>query len=412
MNLLERFESALPEKTKRHLRRLGELAGEAYLVGGPLRDLLLGRAVSDFDVVVRDGVEVARTFASEEGLNVAVVYASFGTATVFTPEGTRFDLVTARRERYPGPGALPVVEPGSFEEDLRRRDFTINALAMSLRVEDFGEIWDVVGGVDDLRNGIVRALHPHSFVDDPTRIFRAYRFAERFCFGVEPQTEGWIRASVAYVGRLSGARVRNELKALLREPRRVNAFRRLHELGALNALAEPCPFDATTLDRWERLEKRLSLADAEPFLLAWFGRWPPEHAIRVARWLNLEAPTTQALRLVLERWEKVRDALRRPETPPHLWYRLLSGLSENALFAIGSDEDENAFYTLRSQYERFKDVLRLVTGEDVLAIGVPPGPEVQHLLDAALDAQLDGEIRTRSEALEFLRRELLRRPHR
>jgi tRNA nucleotidyltransferase (CCA-adding enzyme) len=412
VNLSERFESALPESTKQWLRRLGELASDAHLVGGPLRDLLLNRPVVDFDIVVHDGITVARAFASDEGLTVSKTHASFGTATVLAPDGTRFDFVTARRERYPSPAVLPMVEPGSLEDDLRRRDFSINALAMCLHPDDFGDVRDAVNGLDDLRNGVVRALHPLSFIDDPTRIFRAYRFAERFGFTLEPQTETWIRASVrdGHLARLSGARVRHELVTLLREPRRVDAFRRLRDLGALDALAEPCPCDDATLDGWDRLERRLpsGRSDMEPFVLAWFSRWSTDRALRVAAWLNLDAPTAQAIRAVSERREDAYRAASDPTTPRSVWHRLLADLTENVVFALASDWDDGSFDALRRHYADARDARRLVTGDDLLAIGMAPGPNMRCVLDATFEAQLDGRIRTREEALDFARQESLR----
>lgn len=199
--------------------RTAARAAAAYAVGGPVRDLLRGEPSRDADIAVDgDAVGVARRLAKVLGGGRVVVHRAFGTAVV-RAGGVRVDLAATRSERYPHPAALPVVSPAGIDADLARRDFTVNALAAGLSGPRAGELLDPFDGRSDLAAGTIRILHPGSFRDDPTRIFRAARYAARLGFALDPETEERARAAVAegLVGELSGARVRADLVALLEE---------------------------------------------------------------------------------------------------------------------------------------------------------------------------------------------------
>ena len=197
-------------------------AGErVYLVGGTVRDILLGVPSLDVDVVVEgDAVAVAGRLAEALGGSLTA-HGRFGTAVVDRGDGSHVDVVTARRETYPEPAALPVVEPGTIEDDLRRRDFTVNALAASLAPDGFGALVDPCGGRADLAAGTIRVLHERSFVDDPTRIVRAVRYESRFGFRMDAATETLARAAVdaGLLGLLTPTRLGDELVTLLAEDR-------------------------------------------------------------------------------------------------------------------------------------------------------------------------------------------------
>jgi len=196
---------------------------KAYIVGGPVRDKLLGIAGGDLDFVVEgDGIKFA------EALNNALkgrikIYRAFGTATIKL-KGERVDVVTARKETYKYPGAYPDVKPGTIKDDLFRRDFTINAMAMSMNKKSFGELVDFYGGKKDLKKGIIRVLHDKSFIDDPTRIFRAVRFSVRFGFKIELHTKKLIKGALldGLLREVNTGRIRKEIELLLKEkkPRR------------------------------------------------------------------------------------------------------------------------------------------------------------------------------------------------
>ena len=224
---------ALPglERVFEAVQAVGESFEGVYLVGGAVRDLLMDEPSFDVDIAVEgDGIAFGRALAAALGGRV-VPHDKFGTAVVLH-DGGRIDVATARTEFYDYPGALPAVEQASIREDLYRRDFTINALAVSLKGEDFGRLVDFFGGLRDLEAGVVRVLHNLSFIDDPTRLFRALRYENRYGFRMEAHTQGLARACVEMelVGELSSARLRDELEALLSEDEVAGTLRRLGEL--------------------------------------------------------------------------------------------------------------------------------------------------------------------------------------
>src|SRR2546425_10643522 len=213
----------LPSKIFNRLREIGALAdamdASAYLVGGLVRDLLLGQTNLDVDIAVEgDAMTFARRLADRYGAGLKI-FEKFGTALVVFPDGFKLDVATARCESYAHPTALPTVKPSSIKDDLYRRDFTINALAIRLTVRRFRELVDFYGGLRDLEHKVIRVLHSRSFVDDPTRVFRAIRFEQRFGFRIEKHTLTLLKEAAAsdLVHRLSGPRLRNEVMRLLSE---------------------------------------------------------------------------------------------------------------------------------------------------------------------------------------------------
>ncbi|MGH2524794.1 MAG: CCA tRNA nucleotidyltransferase, partial [Anaerolineales bacterium] len=232
------MEERLPGPRRALLARVGHLAATqqlpVYLVGGFVRDLLLGLSPTDFDFVVEGPAPaLARLVARELGGEVTV-HAPFGTATWFSPEGAVIDFASARTERYPQPAALPVVSaPAPISADLSRRDFTINALAVRVDGVYYGQLLDPHHGQADLAAGIVRVLHPHSFQDDPTRLFRAVRYEQRLGFRIAPETVPLIPGSWAALAALTGDRIRHEFEMIFREPNVVPMLARLAELEVL-----------------------------------------------------------------------------------------------------------------------------------------------------------------------------------
>lgn len=206
-----------------------------YLVGGIVRDWLLGRVNTDLDLVIEgDAIAFANRMQQEYGGSV-LPHDRFGTAKWTTSNG-EIDFVTARSETYAAPAALPTVTAGLMIDDLRRRDFSINTLALRLDGDHLGELVDLFNGKADLTAGVVRVLHEDSFVDDPTRIFRAVRYEQRLGFQIEPQTLTWLQRDKHGIARLSGDRVRHEIEYILNEPLRVAMLARLDALDVLAQL--------------------------------------------------------------------------------------------------------------------------------------------------------------------------------
>ncbi len=257
------------------LRELGNLADEdgqsLYLVGGVVRDLLLKRENWDLDLTVEgDGIAFARLVADRYGAGLAV-FERFATARLVFPDGLKMDIATTRRESYAQPAILPMVQPASIEEDLYRRDFTINAMAMQLNPGQFGRLLDPYGGQRDLRARTIRVLHSGSFQDDPTRIFRAIRFEQRFGFHLERTTLRLLAqaASTNLIQQLSGPRLQNEILLLFAERDPVRAIARLAQLKLLRFLHRRLCY-TTNVKR---------TVTAVPKALAWWTRRFPDSAI-------------------------------------------------------------------------------------------------------------------------------------
>lgn len=292
----------LPAEHVRLLREIGSLAGRcglpAYLVGGPVRDTLLGRPSHDMDVTVEgDAQALARLLAETLGASLTL-HERFGTAVVELPDW-HIDVVTARRETYPSPGALPVVEAADLAADLQRRDFTYNAMAVRLD-HDQGLLVDPHGGLADLRSRITRGLHERTFLDDPTRIVRAARYVARFEAPLEPETARWLQAAIEdrVEGTVTGQRLWGELWRLLAGPGMPEAVGLLQQWGFAQrlGLAEASPDDLRLL---ESAAEALSATGADvaraalgllsgprlPFLIEYFGLsaaelpWPPDLAM-------------------------------------------------------------------------------------------------------------------------------------
>jgi tRNA nucleotidyltransferase (CCA-adding enzyme) len=217
-----------------------EMGFSAYVVGGLVRDLFLRRETLDLDVVIEgDGLAFASRFAADHGARLTL-YKRFKTANLVLPDGPEIDVATARTEIYDHPAALPLVRPGSIEDDLFRRDFSINTLAVCLNPKYFGDLLDPFGARDDIEGKLIRVLHDRSFIDDPTRMFRAVRFEKRFAFMIEDGTISLIdeALSAGLVERLSGYRIASELRLILREENPLPIVRRLEGLGLLSPVRE------------------------------------------------------------------------------------------------------------------------------------------------------------------------------
>jgi tRNA nucleotidyltransferase (CCA-adding enzyme) len=357
------------------LDRLAERPG-VHLVGGAVRDLLLGRTPGDVDVVIEEGDagEVAATLGGPVRR-----HDRFGTASVEV-DGRTYDVARARGERYARPGALPEVHPASLAEDLRRRDFTVHTWALGLGAPAPGRLRSAPGADEDLAAARLRVLHPGSFADDPTRLLRLARYAGRLGFAVEPETEALARAAVAggALGTVSGPRVGNELELLARDPRADDGFRVLHALGIDEAVAPGFGLRGDLAERALallpgdgspavlRLGAALRGVEDAGALLARLG-WPAERvrAVRTAR----EAPDDLAGRPA----STVAERLWTPEQAA------LAG-------ALGGEAEA------RRWLDELRHVSLAIGGDDLLAAGLAEGPAIGRILRELHALRLDGEL--------------------
>ncbi|MCS6317170.1 MAG: CBS domain-containing protein, partial [Nitrospira sp.] len=374
---------------------LGERLGySAYVVGGFVRDLLLGIDNLDVDFVVEgDGIAFARALAKERAGRVKV-HERFGTAVVWLPNGFKLDVATARTEYYEYPTALPTVEQSSIKKDLYRRDFTINTLAVRLNPRAFGQLIDFYGGQRDLKERLIRVLHSLSFVEDPTRVFRAIRFELRFDFHLSKETLALIKGAVKMelFHRLSGQRLLDELRFLFSERTPRQAVRRLADLDLLR-------FIHPTLTWSNRLDRRLVDVEAA---LDWYKLSSFERKLN--GWLVFamalaEVMPDQAVREMLERFpftEAERGAItaarfftqpicralsRRAPLRPSETVALLAGLADETLvFLLAKNGSASAKRNLSLYLTTYRNVKPTLTGKALQALGVKPGPLYRTIL--------------------------------
>lgn len=384
-----------------------------YLVGGPVRDLLLGNPITDLDLVVEgDAWPIAAAFEALTGGRLTR-HAQFRTAAIeVEADGRPFviDFVTARRERYPAPAALPVVTPSNIRDDLFRRDFTINTLALRLDSSGAIDLLDLFGGLADLQGGILRALHAASFIDDPTRMLRGARFAGRLAFEPEAWTRSLIDGAIkqGLIERTTPQRILREIELTLQEP-------------------EP-----------ERALAILRAWDALPQLrLAWHDELPARFAAaRAANWTDVPLPAVYLGLLIAAMSHMQRVAFAARYNLPG-WARALLVELPRALDIPSDAVADDAVLEsrlkrlslptlrtlqivapppLRGRITRYVDQLRelppLLSGDDLRAYGMAPGPAFRTILDEARQAQLRGALTTREAALQWLRRRLDDEGHR
>jgi tRNA nucleotidyltransferase (CCA-adding enzyme) len=370
----------------------------AYLVGGAVRDLLRDADPHDIDIAVEgDARSVGRAVAERLGSD-AREYERFGTATVETPAGT-YNFATTRQEAYDSPGELPRVSPATLAEDLGRRDFSINAMAVGLTGDDLGHLYDPCGGEADMEAGLVRVLHEQSFLDDPTRLLRAVRYATRLGFELEPETERLAREAVAAdaLSTVSGARIRDELMDLLRQTDAPTGIERLRELeihSALHPKLDPDP----ELVASTALGAFAIGADRGVAALAALVEGAPQELDLWLADLNLPADERDAASRAARVGPRIATALReREHTPSEL--RALLGKEPLEALALALALRAPADTVLRWVTD-LRGIGLEISGADLLAAGVPEGPDIGRALEETLRRKLDGLVSGRDEELE------------
>jgi tRNA nucleotidyltransferase (CCA-adding enzyme) len=374
------------------------------IVGGAVRDLVLGRPLNDFDLTVEgDAIALARALASKHGGGVTA-HLKFSTAKWFLSPHLKkghdtLDLISARSETYKHPAALPTVKMGSLEDDLRRRDFTINAMAIRLDGDQYGELHDDLNGMEDLQNGLIRVLHPGSFIDDPTRLYRAVRYENRYGFKLAEETMALIPEARAFIEKLSPQRIRHELDLILDEANAVSMLARLDELDLL-APIHP------------------ALANFSRSNLATLKSDDPALQNRNSRWLLwLLHLTDQEIEFLNERLHFRADLLKilRSATvletnlttligvKPSEAVELLEGYSIKALEVVSiAGQDGEIKNTLTKYLSEWWHVKPKTSGHDLKRRGIPPGPKYNEILRRLRAAWLDGEIKTHEDEKKML----------
>jgi tRNA nucleotidyltransferase (CCA-adding enzyme) len=379
-----------------------ELGQELYIVGGVVRDLFLGRANFDFDLVVEgDAISLAKKLARDSQAKLTV-HTRFGTAKLDYP-GFSLDLATARSETYSKPGALPTVKPGSLKDDLIRRDFSINAMALHLNPQRFGELIDLYHGKDDLEHCLIRVLHDKSFIDDATRILRAIRYEQRLSFKLEAETEKLLRRDMAMMHTISGDRIRHELELILKEDEPERAIVRAEELGVIDQL-HPALKANGRLNKMFSQARGLDIQVSLPILylcLLVYNLTAKENDDFIIH-LNFPKNPAEAMRQTLQIKAQLHK-LTNPKLKPSEIYRLLYGYSVAAIQANAlASESPVASQNLLLYLNKLRYVKPLLTGKDLKKMGIPSGPKIGEFLSALLKAKLDGKIKTRRDEETFV----------
>lgn len=422
VGLMNKHLSPLALKTLRDLGTVGDrLDLPVYAVGGFVRDLLLGSDNRDVDVTIEgDGILFAETFAETFGCRVKS-HEKFGTAVIVFSDGRKIDVASTRLEYYISPGALPTVERSSLRMDLYRRDFTVNTLAIQLNASSFGLLIDFFGAYKDLQEGVIRVLHNLSFVEDPTRVFRAIRFEQRLSFRIARHTENLIKNAVKmdFLHKLGGRRLLAELVQILKEREPLNGIGRMASLGLFRFIHPALELTAPT---------RLLLEETR-YVVSWYDLLYLER--RYERWvvyflticdplsltdfqnacgrLSLNVHFRQKLGEMRGMAEEITASMERRlaqqgKLDNSEIYHFLKGLSvEVLLYRMAKSSHAEMKRCISLYFTKLSGVRPLIDGEDLKRLGVEPGPRYREIFDAVLSARLNGSVVSKEEELALAR---------
>jgi tRNA nucleotidyltransferase (CCA-adding enzyme) len=419
-NLAAMLRERLPKKVIQILRDMGSVADmlgfNAYLLGGLVRDILLKRENLDVDVVIEgDGIKFAQEFAEHHQVRVRS-HKKFGTAVLIFPDGFKVDVATARLEYYETPAALPNVEVSSLKLDLSRRDFTVNTLAIQLNKREYGTLVDYFGAQKDIREKVIRVLHNLSFVEDPTRVFRAIRFEQRFGFKIGKLTHALIKNAVAinaFKG-LSGRRLFMELKLLLMEQEPFRAIERMAEFNLLQFISPHITLTTDLRELLEEIKGVLSWFDLlyleethQPWKVYWHGltAFLDVPALQETA-ERLQMSDTESLSMISQRRaaKDLLDSLYKcPGNDNYGLYRLLSPFDTETLLYLMARANNKSIKRMISKYfTTLRGSKVLLRGGDLKAMGFRPGPSYKEILDALLAARLNNVVNTKEDEVKFV----------
>jgi len=407
-NLANLINKQLPLELVQFMHLAGEVAARQkqrlFLVGGVVRDLLLKRENLDLDLVAeKDAVSLAEEMARLKGGKV-IAHSRFNTTKVRWDKWS-VDIATARAESYEARGALPSVQcQCSIQDDLIRRDFTINAMAVHLDPQHYGELIDLYHSRKDLKHEYIRILHDNSFKDDATRIWRAVRYEQRLNFSIERHTLEILRRDIGYLDTISGDRIRHELELCLEEDKPEKPLLRANQLKVL------CRINSN-LEADEWLARKISRARSilQPYyppkelMLAFlFYRLSHDDLEQIINYLKFPHTVSQDLVDTLELKNELQS-LTKPELAPSQIYRCLHSYSQTAILANLMVTDNQLVRQRIDLYvNKLRNVQPALTGNDLLEMGIGPGRQIKEVLEHLRDARLDGRASTREEEQEIV----------
>jgi tRNA nucleotidyltransferase (CCA-adding enzyme) len=416
-NLSAVLKSRFPPEIYNLLRLCGETARDlgftSYLVGGSVRDLLRGEPNFDIDIVIEgDGIAFAQALGNKFGVKVKT-HRRFGTAVVIT-EFLKFDVATSRTEYYESPAALPRVETSSIKKDLYRRDFTINTMAIMLNPDQFGKLLDFFGGQRDIKEKTLRILHNLSFIEDPTRAFRAIRFSERFGFIISKHTMNLIKTAVRInlFDKLSGARMYDELNLLFTETEPINAITRLSKFDLLKFIHKGLALTQTLKDTVEAIQETFAwfkllfieeeLNRSHLFLMALLNELTPPERSEALKRLYVPPSARKEILDGIEKSGKVLAGLK-GASEKEIYFILTPLNVPTILFAMARTRDKEQKKAMSLYLTTLRKIKPELTGKDLKKMGYAPGPLFKKILKALLEARLERRIRSREEEIEFVK---------
>ena len=384
---------------------------KVYLVGGIVRDLIIKRKNLDLDLVVEgNAINFAQHCARVLGFKIKS-YGQFGTSTLEGNNGLRLDFATARCEKYPQPGALPIVQEGSLKDDLFRRDFTINTLAIAIHDGHDGQLMDAFGGLSDLKNKKIRILHDQSFVDDPTRILRAVRFEQRFHFKIERKTLALLKKAVTS-GRMDSvkpARYFVEFKKILMESEPRRHLKRLSELKAFEWLDPEFKLDLQATHslpgQLSQMRKKIRCCHESKVWLFNFMALVEKSNPRLTHRILERFPFKREEKKSILQITKLQDiigALSRRDLMPSEVYRLLKPLTDDAILYFHLRAKKNIVCQRIDCFLGHDIKVKLnINGKDLEHMGFSSGPNIGETLDKVLYQKIDGNIRSKKDELRL-----------
>jgi tRNA nucleotidyltransferase (CCA-adding enzyme) len=388
-----------------------------YLVGGFVRDIILKVPNLDLDVVVEgDGISFAQELARILKAMI-VLHQRFGTATIVKNPSLKIDIASARKESYPQSACLPSIERSSLKDDHFRRDFTINAMAISINPNDFARLIDPFGGEQDLMGRKIRILHTLSFNDDPTRILRAIRFEQRYDFRIDSKTLGHLKEAVklGMLEKINPHRLRDEITMIFKEKYPLKQLRRMNDLVGFGFINPCLKVSEKTYSLFSMIEREiirfkkifLSRYPIEDWLIYFMGLIEPLGADRAAEICAKFAFSKEESRKINCLWQVNQsfiNGLKRKDMKPAQIIAGFSPLSYEAIILLRSKYKNRC---LRKHIDDFLGVyqkIRLyVGGKDILKLGIAPGPVYQKILAKVMEARLNGLIRTRHEEIRLIK---------
>ncbi|MFW6148523.1 MAG: CBS domain-containing protein [Atribacterota bacterium] len=414
-----------PENILKALYAIGQIGDElgysVFMVGGIVRDLFLRIPNLDLDIVIEeDAIRFARQFCRKVKGKIRS-HQKFKTAVVTLPNGLKIDFASARREFYEYPAALPEVEFASIKKDLYRRDFTINAMAIQLNQEYFGQLLDFFGGKRDLELKKIRILYSLSFTEDPARIIRAIRFEQRYDFMIEQSTEKFLRKAVkeGLVSRIRKKRLSEEFFILLQEKNPIKALKRMDQLGVLSGILPNLNLNPGLIKKFNQIEKLLEI---------WHEKFPDENINKsilylyyliqmvnieikhIIKKIELSERAITILKIIIHEKDRMLSLLEKDGLEPSNIYYYLNDKPNELLFVIliESGKDNRIANRINNFLNVYKKTSIFISGYDLTEMGMKPSPIYAKILKLVFYLQLNGILKNRDDEISFVK-ELMRK---